>query len=80
MSRLEILRNSPEPKPIEDLLEGEALDCILNAASRIERSAEEVEALYQSGAIVPVQPYWDVRLRASPQLRLELFRRLIDVG
>eukprot|EP00974_Lingulodinium_polyedra_P014083 1363241-Lingulodinium_polyedra.AAC.1 len=65
MDRLKILRISPEPKPIEDLLEGDALDCILNADAHIERSAEEVEALYQSGAIMPVWPYWDVRLRAS---------------
>ena len=66
--------------PLRDRLPPEGLELMDQARRRIFRSARDWNQRQESGEVPPIYPYWDVRLRQSPALRLKLFKDLIACG
>ena len=53
----------------------------INVGKPIVLPVRDCEELLQArGALRPARPYWDVRLRAGRDLRMEFFRRTFGAG
>ena len=78
--KLNLLGGTVPSQPLRDRLPEAARDLYDRASVAIEKSAGEVECQIASGEIMPIQPYWDVRLRSDGRLRLRCMRRLLELN
>ena len=78
--RLNILKGTAPPRALAPRLSGEPAELLANFRTKIERSAAELDALYESGEVVPVRPYMCPRLASDRRVRIEFLRALVKLG
>ena len=80
LERVKILSSSAKAQPLVDHLSEDAKHMYKHAKYFIERSAETLQQEMDAGLVPPVRPYWDGRLQHQRGVRLQLLRRLLDMG
>ena len=78
--RLNVLRGVAPPLPLVSRLHGEPLDMYRRFDECIELGAVELDEAVNAGELLPIRPYWDVRLRRDRGLRIWLLQRLVQLG
>ena len=77
---LKVLDSGIRPLPIRSLVPDSLLPLIDHPERFIYRSQAVLDAMVEAGELAPVYPFWDVNLRRDPELRLDLFKKLIRIG
>eukprot|EP00435_Cladocopium_sp_Y103_P066043 s1362_g28.t1 len=81
ISKIKILRSQVRPKNLVDLLPTSVKPFITDLRRHVERDPLQVEAeLAVDPGAMPKVPYWDPVLRSSPSERVNLMRRMFQIG
>ncbi|CAK0833505.1 unnamed protein product [Prorocentrum cordatum] len=77
---LKILDSGTRPPPIRSLAPDSSLPLIDHRERFIYRSQAVLDTMTETGELAPAHPFWGVNLRRDPELRLDLFKKLIRIG
>lgn len=79
--KLKILKSKVVPKRLESVVPPHVLAILRRKQTMIERSQSDVQReLSENPSACPVRPYWDPVLRHSQAARIDLIKRLHQVG